>query len=498
MLRGAGSSLYGTEAMGGVVNVVTDKGGGPLHGSVLAEGGGLGFMRGAATIAGSAAGGRVNFSLGAGHRDVLNGVDGNDPSRNSSGQGFVEVKLGPSSTIAGRVFSADTFLGLNSSPFVPSDASLPAAGPIQAIALPDEQVRLLEQGKPWAMGNATFVPGTDDPDSRRASRMFSGLLTFRRRLNEHASVRLDYQGLLTRRNIADGPGGLNYQPAFNNSDGYNGRIDDIDARADLQLGAAHVVSLGYEFERERFENRTTDENPVPEARTNALARISQSSHSVFAASQSRFLNDRLQISLGGRIQSFDLGAPEFVGGPVEPYAGVSVEAPPNAYTGDASLAWLARGGTKLRVHAGNAYRAPSLYERYGASFFFGAFSPLGDPRLRPERSVNINGGIDHYFSNGRFRSSATYFYTRLEEVIEFDMSGVILPETDPFGRWGGYLNTNGGLARGAELQLRGCSGACAAPLGLVYVHRFALAPPLRHRRRHARPRNFESHADRLC
>ena len=50
------------------------------------------------------------------------------------------------------------------------------------------------------------------------------------------------------------------------------------------------------------------------------------------------------------------------------------------------------------------------------------------------------------------RVSATYFYTRLQEVIGFDFSGVINTRTDPFGRSSGYRNTGGGLARGLELS----------------------------------------------
>jgi vitamin B12 transporter len=48
VLRGSGSSLYGSNAIGGVINLITDEGGGPIHGSLLAEGGGLGFFRGMA------------------------------------------------------------------------------------------------------------------------------------------------------------------------------------------------------------------------------------------------------------------------------------------------------------------------------------------------------------------------------------------------------------------------------------------------------------------
>src|SRR5207302_563565 len=62
-------------------------------------------------------------------------------------------------------------------------------------------------------------------------------------------------------------------------------------------------------------------------------------------------------------------------------------------------------------------------------------------------------GIDQTFSNSRLRASATYFYTELQKVIIFDFSGVINPATDPFGRFGGYRNTEGGIARGVELSM---------------------------------------------
>src|SRR5215213_618704 len=52
VLRGSGSSLYGSNAVGGVVNVVTNEGGGPIHGSALAEGGNLGLFRTRAQLAG--------------------------------------------------------------------------------------------------------------------------------------------------------------------------------------------------------------------------------------------------------------------------------------------------------------------------------------------------------------------------------------------------------------------------------------------------------------
>jgi iron complex outermembrane receptor protein len=64
----------------------------------------------------------------------------------------------------------------------------------------------------------------------------------------------------------------------------------------------------------------------------------------------------------------------------------------------------------------------------------------------------VDAGVDQYLGS-RARVSATYFYTRIQQAIVFDFTGAITPETDPYGRFGGYRNTGGGLARGVELSI---------------------------------------------
>ena len=84
-------------------------------------------------------------------------------------------------------------------------------------------------------------------------------------------------------------------------------------------------------------------------------------------------------------------------------------------------------GTKLRAHAGRGYRAPSFYERFGTFYSSFGYGIYGDPRLHPNRSLGGDAGIDQSFVNGRMRASATYFYTRLQEVIGFNS----IPGTRP-------------------------------------------------------------------
>ena len=99
------------------------------------------------------------------------------------------------------------------------------------------------------------------------------------------------------------------------------------------------------------------------------------------------------------MQAFRLSDPEFTGG-ASPYEGFALNAPKTAYTGDAAMSYhFAETGTKLRAHVGNAFKAPSLFQRFGSSFFFGSFSPFGDPRLSPERTVSFDAGVDMFTLN---------------------------------------------------------------------------------------------------
>ena len=175
------------------------------------------------------------------------------------------------------------------------------------------------------------------------------------------------------------------------------------------------------------------------------------SNALFAQDQMRLLDGRLQLAFSGRAQFFSLSTPSF-SGETNPYQGVAIDSPETALTGDIAAAYFFReSGTKLRAHFGNAYRAPSNYERFGSSFFFGEFSFWGDPRLSPERSTSVDFGVDQWFADDKLKLSATAFYTDLSETIIFDF-GFIDEETDPFHRGGGYRNLGGALARGLELS----------------------------------------------
>jgi vitamin B12 transporter len=460
VLRGSGSSLYGTNAIGGVINIVTDEGGGPTHGNILFEGGGLGLFRGRAQVAGGTS--RFIYSAGASHLNVARGIDRQDAARNTSGQGRVVLCLSPTATISGRLYAGTSFVQINNSPDV--IGTLPPTGIVDARPLSRAELRRFESGVPTTqlqVNGATFIPDANDPDNSAANRFFNGAITFGHRPLEAFGYTISYQGLATRRLNDNGPAGIGFQPfGGSTSTEDDGHIHTLNARTDFRIGEYNFINAGYEFENVSFLSRSFSPNPADNFSTNVVER----SNTFFVQDQLRFMEDRLQLSAAFRAQFFSLSNPTFTPGAGAPYAGTTFGSPATAYTGDGSIAYLFRSThTKLRAHIGNGYRAPSLFERFGTSFFSGFFSPLGDPRLRPERSIAFDAGVDQSLRDNRLRLSATYFYTRLQEVVGFDFSGKINPLTDPFGRFFGFLNTGGGLARGLELS------ATASPTRMLDV-----------------------------
>jgi outer membrane receptor protein involved in Fe transport len=135
VLRGSGSSLYGSHATGGAVNLITASGSGRPTAEVSAETGGLGFSRVTAHTSGGTLRDRATFSLGAGHTRTLRGVDGDDDARNTSVQGRGSTTLGASARATVRLYGSDAFSALNESPA--------AIGPLPATSFVEAPARTI-------------------------------------------------------------------------------------------------------------------------------------------------------------------------------------------------------------------------------------------------------------------------------------------------------------------------------------------------------------------
>jgi iron complex outermembrane receptor protein len=462
VLRGSGSSLYGTNAVGGVVNIVTQAGGGPFGSEAQIEHGSLGQTRARGSVTGSAVNQRLVFSLGGFGRETTEGVDGDDAARSAGGHGSMRWQINPSTNVWARYLGSSDRVRTNASPttFGIPAGNIPDGTIVDAVAVSPDQMERFHAGQPVDAGAATFFPGANDPDADRRSSFQSIALRLERQQTSTVLWQASYHRIHTGRTHRNGPLGPGFQNQTESLSRFGGNIDTVELRGTAQIRSWLGVSGGYELEREAYVERLDDNAPAPD-RLITEADVSQISHTVFGALQAAFDDRRLQISASGRVQGFRLSAPTFsTVGTTNPYEGLDLGAPPRAVTGDVSAAYFITGtGTKVRSHAGNAYRAPALYERFGGGFFADpatrviVFSPFGDPRLSPDRYRTVDAGVDQYLWSDRAIASATVFGIDVRSLTAFDFSGAINPSTDPFGRFFGYVNGSGGLSRGVELSL---------------------------------------------
>ncbi len=160
------------------------------------------------------------------------------------------------------------------------------------------------------------------PDSGRYSHFINSLFRFEHEVSSRFSYRLAYGIVDVDRNNTDGPGGPGlYQPLFNTSQRYAGRIDTVQVRANYLLGAHQVLTAGYEFEQEHYLNISTDQNPNPVQRAYFQTNVKQRTNAVFAQDELHFFGGRLQMLA---FRTF--------------------------YAGESGSAGLCRRGVGIRVH----------------------------------------------------------------------------------------------------------------------------------------------------
>jgi len=423
VLRGAGSSIYGTHAIGGVVNMIPEVGSSGFHFNAGFDGGGLGTYR--ERLQASGGGERLGFELGVNRVDVRNGIDGDDEYGNTGFAGRLQFNPTQSITINGNLFGNVANARLNDSPF-----ALPGAF-------------ASTERFPEAVAGVTFQPDFNNPDQGRRNRLIVGSGRFSQVVNDTVSYSVAYQRVSSDRRNYNGPAVDPRFAAFVPFGDFeflninNGNVDTLDGRANFRFSRANLLTAGFEFERESlfqssqpsftFFNNTTDR---------------QRTFAVFGQDQLSFLDDRLRVSLGVRGQWYRIRSADRPGD-------LQARQAESSATGDGSVAYFIRSsGTKLRAHVGNGFRAASLFERFGeGSFGSAGVVRFGDPTLRAEQSISVDGGFDQRLAGDRVLFGATYFYTRLQRVIAFTGFAV-----DPLGlgRFSGFENRPGGLSRGVE------------------------------------------------
>ncbi|HEY6334063.1 MAG TPA: TonB-dependent receptor, partial [Blastocatellia bacterium] len=414
VLNGSGSSLYGTNAVGGVINIIPVEGSGPPKFDVGEEGGSLGLIREHAQMSGGL-GSNFAYSVAGNRLDVNDGVNGTDIYRNTSVASHTRYNITPSISIRANFNFTDGFNRLDNSPF-------PIGPPGSPLG--------------YTTGNgpiAGFEQDEPDPDSYRFAKMFVGSIALSDQVSSFYNYTVSFQSVDTAQHFADGPvlSAINAQlgiPDFPGITNLDGHIDTFNVTNNIAAGRLNLITGGIEYERESFTQN--DSGSFFSPTTNDR----QSSFAVFGQDRLSLIQGRLQLLAAFRTEGFMLSNPETV----PRLANVPEK---RALTADGSIAYRFGSGTKLRSHVGNSFREPSLSERF--QIFENRL--IGDPLLQPERAISVDAGIDQELFKGKARVSATYFYTRLQQVIT---------ETELFME----TNSKGALSRGMDISVQATPG----------------------------------------
>jgi vitamin B12 transporter len=362
ILSGPQSTLYGSDALGGVINIITRAGKGRPGASLYAAGGGLRTGEGRLDVSGSSRG--VSYSLGAAYVS-----SGGISAADSAFTGNTEKDGYRNLTLTGR---AGFKLGKN-------------------IDL-DMSVRALRSRTD--IDNSGGAYGDDPNNLQRNDSLFSraalrGL--FGRGRWESRLV----AAFTASRRRNDNP--VDTGHPFDSEKGtYRSGLAKIDWQNNIFLSASHTLTAGAEYEIERGSSEYYSES------------LYGPYESVFphksAGNLGAYVQDRIRI--GGRL-----------------FATAGIRVDDHSRTGSSvtyriAPAWIFPAtGTRLKATYGTGFKAPSLYQLYAPPTSWG---PIGNESLKPEESTGWDAGVEQEFAQGRYRIGLTWFRNRFRNLINYE------------------------------------------------------------------------------
>jgi vitamin B12 transporter len=359
ILRGSQSALYGSDAVGGVINILPRRGDGDLAFEALAEAGSFETWQTAANVGyGDDA---VDLFLSANHHETagtnVSRFGAEDDGEEDSSL-FFNAGLRPASNLELRAFvryvetEADTD---------PQDFAFPTT-PTEGLV----------------------VDGADTTASKQLFANVSGELSL---FDDAWQTRLSY--------------------TYADVDRENFSTDffafPIALTPFFTAGDRHKVSL--------VSALTFDTGALSHILTGAIDRKTETFQNVAVGFFDPGINGEREMKNTGYVLSYDVSIGNFDAGAAYRHDDNDSFESANTYRLQAS--YRVTDTTRARASAGSGIKNPTNFELFG--FDPGSF--IGNPNLKPEKSVGWDVGLDQTFLDGNARFTATYFEATLEDEI---------------------------------------------------------------------------------